>query len=372
MEEKIWLSSPHFEGTEGALLQEVLMPQGGGEQLYAQLPKFEKQLEELLGVPAIALNSGTSALHLALRLLGVEKGDEVLCPTFTFSAAVNPILYQGAKPVFIDSEQETWNMCPELLREAILDRRSKGGKLKAIMLVHNYGVPGKLDELFEVAEEFDLPVIEDAAEALGGKYDGKPLGAFGRMGILSFNLNKIITATGGGALVSENKDLLAQGLHLATQAKDGSGHYQHSTLGFNYRMSPLLAALGGAQLKMLEQRVEKRRQLFKEYQASLETVEGLTFQQEEKKACSNRWLTCLKLPNGIAPVQVLQQMAARGVELKQLWKPMHQQPVFEGFPSYLNGVSQNLFEQGLCLPSSSSLTTGQMTKVTQYLHELVG
>jgi dTDP-4-amino-4,6-dideoxygalactose transaminase len=320
---------------------------------------------------AAALSSGTSALHLALILLGVKAGDNVFCQSITFSASANPIAYQGAIPIFIDSESETWNMDPALLKTALEEAKQIDNLPKAIIPVHLYGMPAKMDEILTIAHEYGVPVIEDAAEALGSSIDNKPCGSFGEFGVLSFNGNKIITTSGGGALLSENADMIEKARFLATQARDSAPHYQHSHIGYNYRMSNVLAGIGRGQLEVLKDRVEARRNNFETYKNyfSKNNNAGFTinFQEAPLGYYSNRWLTCIlvdpALNNGLTREIIRLALEEENIESRPLWKPMHQQPVFASSKSYLNGVSDKLFENGLCLPSGSNLTEDEFERI---------
>ncbi|MCK5823358.1 MAG: aminotransferase class I/II-fold pyridoxal phosphate-dependent enzyme, partial [Bacteroidales bacterium] len=314
-----------------------------------------------------ALSSGSAAIHLALILLGVKSGDEVLAQSFTFSATVNPIIYVGAKPIFIDSELDTWNMSPELLEKAIKDRISKGKKPKAIIIVHLYGMPTKLDEILSIAKKYDIPIIEDAAEALGSDYKGKKLGAFGNFGVLSFNGNKIITTSGGGALVSNNAEYIEKARFLATQARDKAPYYQHSHIGYNYRMSNVLAGIGRGQMKVIDLRVKQRRANHQFYKDNLEKIQGVSVFTEPEGFFSNYWLTTIlidpKKTNGITTDDVRLSLEKENIETRPLWKPMHMQPIFKDYPAYCNGVSESLFKIGLCLPSGSNMTDDDRNRV---------
>ena len=320
------------------------------------------------------LSSGTSAIHLALIMLDVKAGDEVLCQSFTFSASANPIVYQGAVPVFIDSEKETWNMAPEFLRKAIEQRIQKGKKPKAIIPVHLYGMPGKMEQIMAVAKEFDIPVIEDAAEALGSHINGKACGAFGDIGILSFNGNKIITTSGGGALISDDENYITKAKFLATQARDAAPHYQHSHIGYNYRMSNVCAAIGRGQLEVLPQRVEQRRANYSFYTNALKDINGIAFLSEPAGSFSNRWLTTIivnpEQTGGLTREDIRLALEKDNIESRPLWKPMHLQPVFEQYPFYGDGTSEKLFEQGLCLPSGSNLTKTDLERVVDIIISL--
>jgi dTDP-4-amino-4,6-dideoxygalactose transaminase len=367
MKNKIWLSSPHMGGGEMKYINEAfetnwIAPLG------PNVTSFENELAGYLKINHVAaLTAGTAAIHLALIILGIKPGDEVISSSFTFSATVNPIAYQGAVPVLIDSEKDTWNISPEMLEKGILDRIKNGKKPKAIIIVHLYGMPAKIDELMKIARRFDIPVIEDAAEALGSKIEGKACGTFGDMGILSFNGNKIITTSGGGALVSMNNDYITKARFLATQARDKAPHYQHSQIGYNYRMSNILAGIGRGQLEVLTERIAKRRSNFEFYEKKLKNLPGISFLNESNNSFSNRWLTTILvdpvISNGITSQNIHEKLDAENIETRPLWKPMHLQPVFEKCPSYTNGVSENLFKNGLCLPSGSNLTDDEQNRV---------
>lgn len=326
---------------------------------------FEKELGEYIGVEhCAALSSGTAAIHLALIILGVERGDEVICQSFTFSGSCNPIVYQGAVPVFVDSEVETWNMDPLLLKEAIEDRIEKGNKPKAIIVVHLYGMPAKMDEIMAIARTYEIPVIEDAAEALGSRYKGKRVGTFGDMAILSFNGNKIITTSGGGALVSNNGDWIQKARFLATQARDPAPHYEHSEVGYNYRLSNVCAGIGRGQLMVLEERVKQRRLNFELYRENLSDIKSISFLPEPPDFYSNRWLSTILVAEGnVSPEKIRLALEAENIESRPLWKPMHLQPVFKGAPTYVKGVSEELFKFGLCLPSGSALTEIELKRI---------
>ena len=368
MSQKIWLSSPHMGGTEQKYVQEAfdtnwIAPLG------PNVNGFEKDLTYYTSAKAAsALSSGTAALHLAMIMLGVKPGDEVIASSFTFSASVNPITYLSATPVLIDSESETWNMCPDLLEQAIKDRISKGKKPKAIIPVHLYGMPAKIEEIMEVANRYEIPVIEDAAEALGSRYKNKSLGTFGLIGILSFNGNKIITTSGGGALISNNEKLVEKSRFLATQARDNAPHYQHSEIGYNYRMSNVVAGIGRGQMEVLDKHIALRRENFKFYKENLAGFEGISFPEEPgSDYFSNYWLTCIQVDpaktNGVTRDTLRLAMEAENIESRPLWKPMHLQPVFKDCPFYGKGISEDLFEKGLCLPSGSNLTAEDKNRV---------
>ncbi len=326
---------------------------------------FEQAIETYLGqnVRVAALSSGTAAIHLALEILGVSKGDEVICQSFTFSASANPILYLGATPVFVDSEQSTWNICPELLEKAILERISNGKKPKAIIAVHLYGMPYMIDEINEISEKYQIPVIEDSAEALGSTYKGRTCSSFGDIGILSFNGNKIITTSGGGALVSENESFKKKAIFLATQARDDAPHYQHSHIGYNYRLSNVLAGIGRGQMEVLDDRVAARRENFEFYKRQLGHLSGIDFLEEPEGHYSNRWLTCILTASYEVREKIRIALLKEEIESRPLWKPMHLQPVFKNYSNYSNGISEDLFRRGLCLPSGSNLTDHDLERI---------
>ena len=340
---------------------------------------LEQDLKVYIGVEGVScLSSGTAAIHLALIMLGVQRADEVICQSFTFSASVNPILYQGATPVFVDSEPGTWNMDPKLLVEAIKDRIKKGKRPKAIILVHLYGMPAMMDEIMAISKKYEIPIIEDAAEALGSTYNGQKCGSFGEIGILSFNGNKIITTSGGGALISNNEEYCQKAIFLATQARDDAPHYQHSEIGYNYRMSNISAGIGRGQMEVLQERIDKRRENYHYYRDQLVTrnAQHVTFQEEPSdQYFSNHWLTALtinsELTGGITKEDVRLALAERNIESRPLWKPMHLQPIFKDYPAYTNGVSEKLFETGLCLPSSSNITNEERKFVAESLLEIL-
>lgn len=331
--------------------------------------QFEENLETYLADKSFvaALSSGTAAIHLSLILLKVGHGDEVICQTKTFSASANPIVYLGATPIFVDSENDTWNMCPEQLLKAIKDRISKGKKPKAIIAVHLYGMPYKIDEISKIAEDYDIPIIEDSAEALGSTYYGKKCGTFGKLSVFSFNGNKIITTSSGGALITKDKALLNHAKHLANQAKDNAVEYLHSEIGYNYRMSNVLAGIGIGQLHVIEERVKQRRSNFDFYYKNLSSINNISFQNESKNSKSNRWLTCILLESEKLRDGLRLTLEKHNIESKLLWKPLHQQPVFKDCPRYLNGVSDELFKKGLCLPSGSNLSSEDLNRIASII-----
>lgn len=376
MKEKIWLSPPHMGGTEKRYVDEAFATNWIAP-LGPNVDEFEKAICAYTGVAhTAALTSGSGALHLALILLGVGAGDEVICQSFTFSASANPIVYQGATPVFVDSEADTWNICPRALRQAVEDRIAKGRKPKAIIAVHLYGMPAKMDEIEAIAREFDIPLLEDAAEALGSTYKGKACGGFGRFGILSFNGNKIITTSGGGALVSNDGAAIQKARFLATQARDPAPHYQHSHIGYNYRLSNVLAGIGRGQMEVLPQRVEKRRQNHQWYTEALGDIKGISFLHEPEGHHSNRWLSCIlvepALANGADREKIRLALEAENIESRPLWKPLHMQPVFAECPYYGDRLSEVLFEKGLCLPSGSSLESKDLERIVDVIRTVIG
>lgn len=378
MKLKIWLSSPHIGTNELKYVNEAfdtnwIAPLGPHVNAFEQGLQVQTQTSH-----AAALSSGTSALHLALILLGVKAEDSVFCQSITFSASANSIAYQGAIPVFIDSEIDTWNMDPILLKFALDEAKQNGNLPKAIIPVHLYGMPAKIDEILSIANEYGVPVIEDAAEALGSNIENKPCGSFGKFGVLSFNGNKIITTSGGGALLSENAEMIEKVRFLATQARDPAPHYQHSHIGYNYRMSNVLAGIGRGQLEVLNDRVAARRNNFDRYKQYFFKYNNagfnIQFQEEPEGYYSNRWLTCIIVDpntnNGLTREEIRLAMDEENIETRPLWKPMHQQPVFASSKSYLNGVSDKLFENGLCLPSGSNLTEEEFERIFNCLDKI--
>ena len=338
---------------------------------------FEREVEKHFGFSRkiTALNSGTSAIHLALILAGVKENDEVLCQSFTFSASANPIVYQRAKPIFIDSERQTWNMSPAFLEEAILDRIAKGKKPKAIIFVHLYGMPAKIDEIVNLAKKYNIILIEDAAEALGSSYKRQKCGTFGDFAILSFNGNKIITASGGGALISKNEREKQRAVFLATQARDSAIHYQHSEIGYNYRMSNVLAEIGRGQMRVLDKHVELRRKNNEFYLNLLEEVDGVTvYREPSKDYYSNHWLSCILIDpsiTGFTREELRLQLEKDNIECRPLWKPMHLQPVFKNCKYYGSNIAEVLFGKGLCLPSGSNLTDDDRERIAESIRKLL-
>lgn len=371
---RIYLSPPHMSEYEIKYVQDAFASNWIAP-LGPYVDRFEKEIIGYLGSGnCAALNSGTSAIHLALILSGVEVGDYVICPTFTFSATANPILYQKAIPVFVDSEMETWNMDPVLLRKAIEFCINKNKKPKAIIIVHLYGMPCKLKELLEIAEEYEIPVIEDAAESLGSKYNSKHTGTFGKFGVLSFNGNKIITTSGGGALFSEDRTAIEKARFLATQSRDKALHYQHSEIGYNYRLSNICAAIGCGQMEVLSTRIQQRRKNFELYSKLLSEIPGIKFLQESKNNFSNRWLTTITVDQAITGtncMEIISTLEKENIECRPLWKPLHLQPIFSSFPSFNNGISEALFNSGLCLPSGSSLHPNDLSEICETIKDCI-
>ena len=369
---KIWLSSPHMGSNEQHYVDEAfktnwIAPLGPNVNL------FEKSIQEYINnnVHVAALSAGTAAIHLALEILGVSYGDEVICQSLTFSASANPIKYLGANPIFVDSERGTWNISPQLLEQAIKDRIAKGKKPKAIIAVHLYGMPYLIDEIKLIADAYEIPIVEDSAEALGSHYNGIKCGSFGDIGILSFNGNKIITTSGGGALVTKNEAYKKKAIFLATQARDDAPHYQHSHVGYNYRMSNVLAGIGRGQMEVLDDRVASRRANFEFYKARLGHLDEIEFLNEPEGYFSNRWLSCILTDSYEMRERIRYALLEDDIESRPLWKPMHLQPVFETSPNYSDGTSEDLFERGLCLPSGSNLTNQDLERiVTLILKEL--
>ncbi|MBZ5749700.1 aminotransferase class I/II-fold pyridoxal phosphate-dependent enzyme [Metabacillus sp. DBTR6] len=378
MKKRIYLSAPHMSGKEINYINEAfetnwIAPLG------PNVDAFEKEIANYVGVSeAVAVSSGTAAIHLALSLLDVKKGDQVFCSSLTFVASANPILYQGAEPVFIDSEPETWNMSPQALEIAFKEAFIDGRMPKAVIVVNLYGQSAKMDEIVSLCNQYDVPIIEDAAESLGSTYKGKASGTFGKFGVFSFNGNKIITTSSGGMLVSNDVEALKKARFLATQAKDPALHYQHSTIGFNYRMSNILAGIGRAQLEVLEERVQARRLLFDRYTQELSSIPGIKFMPELNQTQSNRWLTVLTIEEkvtGTSIHSILNTLAEENIEARPVWKPLHMQPLFEGVKYYSHSeninVSEHLFNTGLCLPSGSNMTEEDQMRVIKCVKELI-
>lgn len=371
---RIFLSLPQLSGEEQKYIQKALddnwITSGG-----PNVNDFENDLQEFLqnDVSVAALNSGTSAIHLALILLGVKAEDEVICQSMTFSASANPILYQKATPVFVDSEAETWNICPQNLEIAIKDRIAKGKKPKAIIAVHLYGMPYKVDEIHAIADKYEIPVIEDSAEALGSHYKGKKCGTFGAFGIFSFNGNKIITTSSGGALITHSKAFKEKAIFYATQSRDEAIHYQHSEIGYNYRMSNVCAGIGRGQMKILDSNLKVKKQIHDFYVSLFKDINGITvFENLNDDYDSNYWLTTILIEPGlnINRTILLQAFEENNIESRPLWKPMHLQPLFSKYPYYGSTVSEDLFEKGLCLPSGTSLNSEERARIKEVVHQL--
>jgi len=372
---RIYLSPPHMSGLEQQFVQEVFASSWIAP-LGPQVDAFEAEFAAAVGAPyALALSSGTAALHLALILAGVGPGDEVLVSTLTFSASANPVVYLGGRPTFIDSERTSWNMDPGLLEET-LAARARAGKLpKAVIPVHLYGQSADMDPILAACARYDVPVIEDAAEALGATYKGRSPGTLGLMGIFSFNGNKIITTSGGGMLVSAHKDLIDHARKLSTQARDPAPHYQHSEIGYNYRLSNVLAAIGRGQLGVLEERVRRKREIFHFYQEALGDLPGIAFMPEAPWGRSTRWLTCITVDPeefGATREDIRLALERENIESRPLWKPMHLQPVFAGCEVVGGAVAEALFRDGLCLPSGTAMTRADLERVAAVVREARG
>lgn len=368
MNSKIWLSSPHMGGNELKYIHEAF-DENWVAPLGPNVNGLEADLESFLGenVHVAALSAGTAALHLALIVLGVKHGDEVICQSFTFSASANPITYVGAKPVFIDSEPETWNMCPKALEEAVVQGEAKGKKPKAIIIVHLYGMPAKMDEIMQVAEKYNIPVIEDAAEALGSTYKGRKCGTFGELSLLSFNGNKIITTSGGGALVCRTKEQKDKTVFLSTQARDNAPHYEHTHIGYNYRMSNIAAGIGRGQMEVLSDRISQRRKNHDFYAELFKDFKGVrVFSEPSDDFFSNHWLSAVVIDPksaGFTREDLRLKLLEENIESRPLWKPMHLQPVFADALYYGEKVAEELFANGLCLPSGSNMTDEERERI---------
>ncbi|WP_078553417.1 aminotransferase class I/II-fold pyridoxal phosphate-dependent enzyme [Alkalihalobacterium alkalicellulosilyticum] len=375
---KIFLSPPHMSGNETKYIQEA-MDTNWIAPLGPNVDAFEKEIANLVGVnEALAVSSGTAAIHLALILLEVKQGDVVFCSTLTFVASANPILYQGAEPVFIDSEPETWNMSPQALEKALQDAANEGKLPKAVIVVDLYGQSAKMDEIVELCNQYDVPIIEDSAESLGASYKGRASGTFGKFGIFSFNGNKIITTSSGGMLISDDEVLMKKARFLATQAKEPFSYYQHNECGYNYRLSNILAGIGRAQLEVLQNRVERRREIFSIYKRELSSFSGLDFMPELVLTRSNRWLTALTMNeevSGISVPQLLEELSNENVEARHVWKPLHMQPLFDGNRYYSHdentSISEYLFRTGICLPSGSSMSEQDVYRVCSIIKKLI-
>lgn len=390
MNKRIYLSLAHMSGCEQDFIKQAfdtnwVVPLG------PNVDAFEKSLEQFLiensdncqlsivncqlNRPVVALSSGTAALHLGLVQLGVKPGDEVICQSFTFAASANPIAYQGATPVFVDSEADTWNMSPVLLEEAIKDRFRKTGKYpKAIIPVHLYGMPAKMDEIIAIANRYEIPVLEDAAEALGSEFKERKCGTFGEFGVLSFNGNKMITTSGGGALICRTEEQAERVMFYATQARENAPHYQHTRIGYNYRMSNICAGIGRGQMTVLDEHIARRRAIHSLYTRLLRAIPGITVQQNPAPEFnSNFWLTCIQVDPekaGFTREDIRLHLADENIETRPLWKPMHLQPVFSQSPFYGDGTSEKLFDTGLCLPSGPSLTDEDIHRVVEEIRRV--
>lgn len=375
--QRIYLSPPHMSGREQQYIQGAF-DSNWVAPLGPNVDAFEAEVAAYVGVKgAAALSSGTAAIHLALDLLNIGRGDLVFCSTLTFVASANPILYLGAEPVFIDSEPDTWNMSPQALQRAFSVAARTGRLPKAVIIVNLYGQSAKMKELTSICDQYGVPIIEDAAESLGSTYAGQQSGTFGKFGVYSFNGNKIITTSGGGMLVSNDLELLQKARFYATQARDHALHYQHSEKGYNYRMSNLLAGVGRAQLQVLNERVDARRAVFTRYEEALAGIPGLSFMPELAHTRSNRWLTTLTVNEreaGTTSLDILQALAEENIEARPVWKPLHMQPLFSGLRYYAHeegvSISEGLFARGICLPSGSSMTIEEQTRVTECIHRV--
>lgn len=369
MKKKIWLSSPHMsdEGYEMQYIQEAfdtnwIAPLG------TNVNEFEKEFAAVVGANhAAALSSGTGAIHLALKASGVGEGDIVLCPSLTFSATANPIIYVNAVPVFIDSDYKTWNMDPALLEKAL---KKYGNRVKAVLVVHLYGLSSNLDAILGLCSKYHVQVIEDAAESLGSYYKGKHTGTFGDFGIFSFNGNKIITTSGGGMIVSDNGEMINKVRFWSTQSRDKARHYQHSELGFNYRMSNVLAGIGRGQLKVLEKRVAKKKYIFNYYKRKLDKLEGLKFMPINEWNEPNYWLTCITLNGKVSPLDIITKLEKQNIECRPIWKPMHMQPFFSEYDYIGGNVGESLFKNGLCLPSDTKMTDDDLDEICSSIENL--
>ncbi|WP_325073104.1 DegT/DnrJ/EryC1/StrS family aminotransferase [Paenibacillus elgii] len=378
LNQRIYLSPPHMGQEEQQWVQQAFATNWIAP-LGPNVDVFEKEIAGYVGASgALALSSGTAAIHLALRLLGVGAGDTVFCSSLTFVASVNPVVYQGAEPVFIDSEPESWNMSPQALERALSEAKRAGKLPKAVVVVNLYGQSADMDPLLDLCDQYGVPVIEDAAESLGATYKGRASGTLGRFGVYSFNGNKIITTSGGGMLVSDDLEALEKARYWATQARDPAPHYEHSEVGFNYRMSNVLAGIGIGQLHMLPERIETRRAIFAAYAEALGSMEGVEFMPEASFGSATRWLTTLTVDPQVAGTtsgDIIRALAEANIESRPVWKPMHLQPLFQGCAYYPHqeghSVSDRLFEQGICLPSGSSLTETEQAKVIEIVKTLV-
>lgn len=366
--ERILLSSPHMsdEGYEQRYIEEAFKTNWIAP-LGANVDGFEKELAEYVGIGhAAALSSGTAAIHLALKAVGVEKDDIVICQSLTFSATVNPIIYQDAVPVFVDSDKETWNMNPVALRDAL----EKHPNTKAVLVVHLYGLSANLDEILSICKEYNVPLIEDAAESLGTTYKGKSTGTFGDYGVYSFNGNKIITTSGGGMLVSDNERKISKVRFWATQSRDKARHYQHSEIGYNYRMSNVLAGIGRGQVKVLKERVNKKKYIYEFYKKELDDIEQISFMPENEWNAPNFWLSVI-IVDDIEPIIVMDELEKENIESRPVWKPMHLQPVFSQYEYFGDKIAETLFDKGICLPSDTKMTDDDLLRVTNTIKRVM-
>ncbi len=373
---KIWLSSPHMRGSELKYVQEAF-DSNWVAPLGPNISFFQEDLKRYLDkdVFVAVLNSGTAAIHLGLILLGVKQGDEVICQSFTFSASANPIIYLGATPIFVDSELDTWNLCPIALEQAIIDRIAKGRKPKAIIAVDLYGTPFKVDEIKAISNKYEIPILEDSAEALGSSYKGQKCATFGSFGVLSFNGNKIITTSGGGAIVANTQKLTNKAIFLATQSRDDAPHYEHTEIGYNYRMSNICAAIGRGQMEVLDEHIRLRRDMHDFYLALFRDIQGVTvFEVPSEDYFSNYWLTTILIEpekcKGVTNESLRKAFEVENIECRPLWKPMHLQPVFKKYPYYGGEVAESLFKKGLCLPSGSNLTDKERSRISHVINKV--
>ncbi|MEO2073962.1 MAG: aminotransferase class I/II-fold pyridoxal phosphate-dependent enzyme [Bacillus sp. (in: firmicutes)] len=375
---RIYLAAPHMTGNEQTYIERAFQTNWIAP-LGPNVDQFENDISNYAEVEgALAVSSGTAAIHLALRLLNVKAGDKVFCSTLTFVASVNPILYQQAEPVFIDSEFDTWNMSPQALEKAFVDAEKEGNLPKAVVVVHLYGQNAKMDEIIEICDYYQVPIIEDAAESLGAIYKGRKSGTMGKFGIYSFNGNKIITTSGGGILVSNDREALATGKFLATQARDNKPYYQHSELGYNYRLSNILAGIGIAQLAAIEERVQQKQAIFQKYVQELGQVNDFVFMPEYQETRHTRWLTTLIIDSDcpfFQPMELIEALEKENIEARPLWKPMHVQPLLKKYKYYPHSerlsVSDYLFKRGICLPSGTGMTEEEQTRVIQTIHSFI-
>lgn len=363
-QKKIFLSPPHMCGSEQKYIAQAfdnnwIAPVGNNIDVFEHL--LSNYVNEKVHVTA--LNSGTAAIHLALIILGVKKYDEVICQSLTFAASANPIIYLGAKPIFVESERDTWNLSPLYLEKAIKERIALGKKPKAIIAVHLYGMPYKVNEINNIADKYKIPVIEDSAEALGSMYNGVQCSSFGELGIISFNGNKIITTSAGGALVTKNLELKKKSIFLSTQARDEFPYYQHSEIGYNYRISNILAGIGRGQMEVLEERIKTKRNIYEYYKSRLEGIPQIEFLDEPNGHYSNRWLTCILTSSYKLREDIRIALESENIESRPLWKPLHLQPVFHNYPCYVDGSAENIYERGLCLPSGTNLQESDLERI---------